>query len=93
MAQDQIEALVTSTLGPIQRYDGDRGTLLLDTVRAYFDEEGRVAAAADRLFVHTNTLYQRLARVDKLLGPDWRTGDRALEIRLALRLLTLAEQG
>jgi GAF domain-containing protein len=93
VGHQQIQALVTTTLGPVQQYDADRGTLLLDTVRAYFDEEGRVAAAADRLFVHTNTLYQRLARVDKLLGPDWRTGDRALEIRLALRLLTLAEQG
>jgi hypothetical protein len=30
-------------------------------------------------------MYQRLSRLDRLLGEGWRRGDRALEVRLALR--------
>jgi len=88
--QEQVRSLVTSTIGPIQDYDRTRGTALLPTLQAYFYHEGHVAAAARELFVHVNTMYQRLDRMDKLLGADWRTGDRALEIRLAVRLQRLS---
>jgi DNA-binding PucR family transcriptional regulator len=39
-----------------------------------------------------NTVAQRLERVGRLLGPDWQTPARALEIQLALRLHRLATQ-
>jgi DNA-binding PucR family transcriptional regulator len=39
--------------------------------------------------VHVNTVTQRLDRIGRLLGRDWSSPDRALEIQLALRLLTL----
>ena len=42
--------------------------------------------AKDRLHVHVNTVTQRLDRIAKLLGPDWQSPDRALELQLALRL-------
>jgi hypothetical protein len=36
-----------------------------------------------------NTVAQRLERVAALLGEDWQTPDRALELQLALRLRRL----
>jgi DNA-binding PucR family transcriptional regulator len=36
--------------------------------------------------VHVNTVTQRLERVGRLLGTDWSTPARALEVQLALRL-------
>jgi DNA-binding PucR family transcriptional regulator len=36
-----------------------------------------------------NTVTQRLERVAALLGEDWQTPDRALELQLALRLRKL----
>ncbi|MBB1014142.1 PucR family transcriptional regulator, partial [Dietzia schimae] len=51
--------------------------------------DGSPSATAERLFVHVNTVYQRLDRLDQVLGTGWRRGDRALELRLALRLAEL----
>lgn len=87
---DQVNAFVEGTLGALERYDAARGTALLKTVEAYFAHDGNVGRAAQSLFVHQNTLYQRLERVDTILGAGWRTGDRALEVQLALRLRKLA---
>jgi PucR C-terminal helix-turn-helix domain/GAF domain/GGDEF-like domain len=88
--RDQVAAFTEATLGALERYDADRRTALLPTVETWFDHDGNVARAAQALFVHPNTLYQRLDRVDAVLGCGWRSGDRAMEVRLALRLRRLA---
>ena len=36
-----------------------------------------------------NTLYQRLAVIDRILGPAWR--ERALELQVLLRVRTAAD--
>lgn len=90
-SQEQLRIFLEATLGPVRDYDAARGTALLPTLQAYFASEANVAAAAQRLFVHVNTLYQRLDRLDRLLGRGWRSGDKALELRLALRLQQFLE--
>lgn len=84
--QEQVRSFIDGCLGEVRAYDAARGTALLPTLQAYFACETHVAAAAADMYVHVNTLYQRLERLDRLLSPGWRTGDRALELRLALRL-------
>lgn len=87
--QEHARAFIERRIGAVQRYDAARGTALLATLDAYFASETSVAGAAQRMYVHVNTVYQRLERLDRILGPDWRTGDQALEIRLALRMAQL----
>lgn len=87
--RDYVLSFVDRTVGPVREYDRARGTALLETLRTWFDAEGSASATADRLFLHVNTVYQRLDRLDALLGAGWRSGDRALELRLALRLWEL----
>ena len=41
--------------------------------------------------MHVNTVTQRLDRVGRLLGKDWSTPARALEMQLALRLHRLTD--
>ena len=84
-----VGRFIDGHLGPIREVDSVRGTALLDTLQAWFATEGSPSATAERLFVHVNTVYQRLERLDSVLGPGWRRGDRALELRLALRLAEL----
>jgi sugar diacid utilization regulator len=71
-SEELTQQVVANALGELARYDVDRGTSLLETVEQYYEHDGNVAQAAQALFVHTNTLYQRLDRVDQLLGPEWR---------------------
>ncbi|TCW24956.1 helix-turn-helix domain-containing protein [Dietzia cinnamea] len=84
-----VGQFIERSLGPVRAADRARGTSLLDTLQAWFAADGSPSATADRLFVHVNTVYQRLDRLDTILGPGWRRGDRALELRLALRMAEL----
>ncbi|MET7547164.1 GAF domain-containing protein [Streptomyces sp. NPDC005479] len=88
-AQD-VDGFVDATLGPLLRYDAQRGTHLVRTLSAYFGAGGSLIRAKDELHVHVNTVVQRLERIQVLLGRDWNEPDRALELQLALRLHLLA---
>ncbi|MFD0149704.1 helix-turn-helix domain-containing protein [Streptomyces sp. NPDC055721] len=85
-----IDGFVDRTVGHVVAYDRRRGTDLVRTLDAYFASGMSPARTKDELHVHVNTVAQRLERVGRLLGPDWQSPARALEIQLALRLHALA---
>ncbi|MGW3728024.1 helix-turn-helix domain-containing protein [Streptomyces sp. NPDC000851] len=85
-----IAGFVTRTIGQVVAYDERRGTELVRTLDAYFACGMSPARTKDELHVHVNTVAQRLERVGHLLGDDWQSPARALEIQLALRLHCLA---
>ncbi|MGE6730987.1 PucR family transcriptional regulator, partial [Streptomyces sp. NPDC059900] len=61
-------------------------TELVHTLRAYFACGMSQSKAKESLHVHVNTVVQRLDRIGHLLGDDWQSPERSLEIQLALRL-------
>ncbi|MFG3029802.1 helix-turn-helix domain-containing protein [Streptomyces sp. NPDC048253] len=85
-----VAGFVERTIGRVVAYDERRGTDLLRTLDAYFASGMSPARTKDELHVHVNTVAQRLERVGRLLGDDWQSPARALEIQLALRLHRLA---
>ncbi|MGW7614962.1 helix-turn-helix domain-containing protein [Streptomyces antimycoticus] len=85
-----VQDFVTRTVGAVIDYDERRGTELVRTLDAYFAGGMSPARTKDALHVHVNTVAQRLERVGRLLGPDWQSPARSLEIQLALRLHRLA---
>ncbi|MFJ3442291.1 helix-turn-helix domain-containing protein [Streptomyces sp. NPDC086081] len=85
-----IPGFVDRTIGQVVAYDRRRGTELLRTLDAYFACGMSPARTKDALHVHVNTVAQRLERVGRLLGDDWQSPARALEIQLALRLHRLS---
>ncbi|MFB8076481.1 MULTISPECIES: helix-turn-helix domain-containing protein [unclassified Streptomyces] len=86
-----IGGFVDRTVGQVVAYDRRRGTDLIRTMDAYFASGMSPARTKDELHVHVNTVAQRLERIGRLLGPDWQSPARALEIQLALRLHALAD--
>lgn len=48
--------------------DTDEMAELRETVRVFFDTRMRIAPAADRLFIHRNTLVSRLEKAERLMG-------------------------
>ncbi|MFD1829677.1 helix-turn-helix domain-containing protein [Streptomyces desertarenae] len=85
-----VGGFVRRTLGPVLDYDERRGTDLVGTLEAYFASGASPVRTKDVLHVHVNTVAQRLERVGRLLGSDWQSPERALEVQLALRLHRMA---
>lgn len=88
--QADVAGYVMRTLGPVLDYDTERGTDLTGTLEAYFAEGCSLTKTKAVLHLHVNTVVQRLDRIARLLGQDWNTPGRALELQLALRLHLLA---
>ena len=89
---DDLATFLDATIGPLSEHDAANGTALLDTVHTYLREGTNLARTARALYVHPNTVVKRLARVAALLGDDWQSPDRALELHMALQLRALAER-
>ncbi|MFD7465545.1 helix-turn-helix domain-containing protein [Streptomyces tendae] len=91
LAGDQnVPGFVERTIGQVVAYDERRGTELVRTLDAYFSCGMSPARTKEALHVHVNTVAQRLERVGRLLGDDWQSPERALEIQLALKLHRLS---
>jgi GAF domain-containing protein len=69
-------------------YDRKRHTALLETLERYLAERGSVVESARALFIHPNTLRQRLARIEELTGLALESAD-LLSLELAIKLARL----
>jgi sugar diacid utilization regulator len=69
----------------LRDYDARRGAHLVETLERYLESRTSIATTARVLFIHPNTLRQRLARIEKLAGLDLETDD-LLSLELAIKL-------
>jgi hypothetical protein len=86
----ELHEQVERELGPVLAEEARRGVPLTETLEVFLDQGRRPTATAAALRVHVNTVYQRLATLDGLLGPAWR--ERALELQVLLRLSRAARE-
>jgi sugar diacid utilization regulator len=85
---EQLQRFADTVLGPLREHDRRRGGELETTLRAFLDHDGHWGATAEALYVHVNTLRNRMARVAELTGRDvGRTADR-VDLFLALEALS-----
>jgi hypothetical protein len=73
-----------AVLGPILELAEPNRELMLDTLRAWFAEDGSAAAAAERLHVHRNTVHYRLRRVEELTDRSLSRPTDSAELYFAL---------
>ncbi|MEU9124689.1 helix-turn-helix domain-containing protein [Streptomyces sp. NPDC048506] len=84
--ENDVPGYIRSTIGPVVDYDTHRFTDLIPTLRVYLESGRSPTRAAETLCVHPNTVSRRLERIGQLLGEDWQSPERVLDIQLALRL-------
>ncbi|WP_404287600.1 helix-turn-helix domain-containing protein [Glutamicibacter arilaitensis] len=88
---DELRTFVRETLGTLLDYDTRHGTDLAATLDQVYASGSNATVAADALFVHTNTVHQRLARIDQVTGENWRDGNVAMRRQLALKIRALMD--
>ncbi|MEU1820698.1 PucR family transcriptional regulator [Streptomyces roseifaciens] len=84
-SQGDLAAFVDRVLGPLIAHDAASRPALLPTLTAYLAHAGRKAETARELHLNRQTLYDRLARIGRLLGADLEDPETVLSLSLALR--------
>jgi GAF domain-containing protein len=74
----------------LAEYDRQRSTMLLQTLEEFLRRRGNISATAEALYVHPNTLRQRLRRIMDLSGIDLRRDDW-LMVEIAVKLVKLQQ--
>ncbi len=86
----EIDAYCDAILGPLEAHDAARRTNLVLTLETYLATRN-AADTARRLYLHYNTLKNRLIKIEEILGPYIDDPDRCLSLSLALRLRRLPQ--
>jgi hypothetical protein len=81
-----LDHFVATQIGALIDYDERHGTRLVRTAQTYLEVSSSPSATAATLGIHANTVSQRIARIDRMLGPGWRESPRRLDVHMALRL-------
>ncbi|HEU5033270.1 MAG TPA: helix-turn-helix domain-containing protein [Mycobacteriales bacterium] len=79
--------LLAGRVAALAEQDAGKGTAWVQTLRAYFDAFGDMAAAAAAVNVHPNTFRYRLRRITEVFGLDLTDPDERLVAELQLRFL------
>ena len=90
-SREDLEAYAHDTLAPLMEHDRRNGAELLDTLRVYLEQDRVQRRAAERLFIHVNTVAYRIDRVEQLMGRSLGDPSTVFDVTLALRILDLAD--
>lgn len=83
-----IRDATVDAVGRLAEYDAQRGSQLVTTLEEFLRRHGNISATSEALFVHPNTLRQRLRRIAELSGLDLRRDDW-LMIEIAVKMVKL----
>lgn len=81
----EARALVRDVLGTLIEYDASHRSDLLRSLRVFLDRDRSWQAAADKLFVHKQTLVYRMRRVEELTGRKISSSSGLAELWFALQ--------
>ncbi|AKS34611.1 PucR family transcriptional regulator [Mycolicibacterium goodii] len=71
-------------LGSLNQHDEQHGTALVRTLRTFLSNDGHWARTASELYIHVNTLRNRITRISELTGRDVARLEDRVDLFLAL---------
>ncbi|PYE48583.1 PucR family transcriptional regulator ligand-binding domain-containing protein [Paenibacillus barcinonensis] len=93
MPTSLLQTFAMDHLGVLMEHDRNHQLRLVETLHAYLSNFGSKRDAAAQLFVHRQTLYNRLEKLEELLGPDYMQQDKRLCLEMALLANAMIEGG
>ncbi|GCE11922.1 GAF domain-containing protein [Tengunoibacter tsumagoiensis] len=90
---DDLRDVYQDQIARIDSYDRRKNTDLLDTLETYLECAGNLTKTSDRLFVHRNTLIQRLERLQSLCDIDLQERSNWLTLQVAIKVYKLRSSG
>jgi sugar diacid utilization regulator len=82
--RELLRRFADDLLGPLRAHDQQNGTELERTLRTFLGNDGHWSTTSAALFVHVNTLRNRVARINELTGRDLTRLEDRVDLFLAL---------
>jgi purine catabolism regulator len=79
-----LTSFVTHNLGSLIEYDKQNNASLINTLKAYLGCMGSKHETAEHLFIHRQTLYHRLGKIEEILGHDFLKPEKRISLEVAL---------
>jgi PucR family transcriptional regulator, purine catabolism regulatory protein len=83
----RLQTYVERELGPLLAHDAERGTDMVRTLTVYLEHGRNKSAAADAAHLSRPSFYDRLHRVERVLGVDLDQVESCLSLHVALLAL------
>jgi len=89
---EELDDFAQETLEALMAYDSHNDTDLLRTLEIYFQENECLPLAAEKLFIHANTLRNRLKKIESILGVELNQADVRVRFYVACQALRIIRQ-
>ena len=82
----ELNRFYDDVLEELVKYDTERGTELILTLKNYFIYEGNLKKISENMFVHYNTVVYRLQRIKEITNKDLNNYEHRLNLQIALQI-------
>lgn len=84
--QDIMIKLYNEKLGKLKGYEKNASNELLNSLEVYIDENRNIGHAAERLFIHRNTMKYRINKIEEILECDLKDDKTMFYIMLCIKI-------
>ncbi len=73
-------------LAKLRAFDKSNATNMIETLQIYLIENGNLKTTADQLYIHTNTLRNRLKKIESILEINLQESEAIVNVAIALKI-------
>ena len=81
---NEVRKYYYNIIKPLSEHDKNTGDELIPTLKVYINSQCKSTKAADKLYIHRNTLDYRIKKIKDILGYDFEDCNKVLELQMAL---------
>lgn len=87
--QPELNEFYLEMLESLVKYDKNKKTDLILTLKKYFEFEGNLKEISEKMFIHYNTVVYRMQRIKEILGVNLNNYEDRLNLQIALKILDM----
>lgn len=87
--EEQLKEYYNEYLGELDKYDKLNEADMLITLQVFLEEDRNLKSTADKLFIHINTLRNRLKKIESILNINLEKSVDLLNLLVALKIKTM----
>ncbi len=87
--QPELYQFYMETLEPLVRYDKDKDSELVETLRMYFECGSNLKKVSEEMYTHYNTVIYRMQRIKDIIGIDLDDPNSRLNLQIAVKILDI----